>query len=117
MGAAAVEMLTQPTATASTAASSAIVARAEPTRRRRRIEASTAGSGSSATAAGFPPAGNQLLRVEQILYRGDLHRAAPHTERGGTHYQRLLLDRTNSARSFDCWTRDGSCTYIMCPAG
>src|SRR5690606_37899785 len=39
------------------------------------------------------------------------------TRRADTDDHRLELRATNSARSRDCCTRDGSWTYIMWPAG
>ena len=54
-------------------------------------------------------------RTEQ--FHQDLAEAALEDDGPGPDGQRFDAFLTNFARSFDCCTRVGSWTYIMCPAG
>jgi hypothetical protein len=51
----------------------------------------------------------------KICYERSVHNTLGRRERDSPYF--ADADLTNFARSFDCCTRDSSCTYIMCPAG
>ena len=74
---------------------------------------------SGATVSTYARVGTTVSRTHQpTVATGTMQRAhQQHHERArATSRQRELAPVTKAARSLLCWSRDGSWTYIMCPA-